>query len=42
MSHSERAIRYLEECLPIFRDLQLPDHEEQALRALDACRAAAG
>ena len=38
----EAAMRYLTECLPIFRELQLPDHEEQALRAMDACRAAAG
>jgi tetratricopeptide (TPR) repeat protein len=37
----EVAMRYLEECLPIFRELQLPDHEEQAARALDACRAMA-
>jgi len=33
---------YLEECLPVFRDLQLRDHEEQAIRVLEACRAAAG
>jgi tetratricopeptide (TPR) repeat protein len=42
MTRGELAIGYLEECLPIFRELQLPDHEEQAIRALDACRAAAG
>jgi tetratricopeptide (TPR) repeat protein len=42
MSHSEQAIGYLEECLPIFRELQLADHEEQALLALDSCRAAIG
>jgi tetratricopeptide (TPR) repeat protein len=41
-SHGDEAIGYLEECLPIFRDLQLADHEEQALRALDGCRAAIG
>jgi tetratricopeptide (TPR) repeat protein len=39
MSHGDQAVGYLEECLPIFRDLQLPDHEEQALHALDSCRA---
>lgn len=39
MAHSDQAIRYLEECLPIFRELHLPGHEEQALRALDGCRA---
>ncbi len=42
MAHGEQAITYLEECLPIFRELQLPDHEEQALRALDSCRAGVG
>lgn len=42
MAHGEQAIRYLEECLPIFQELHLPDHEEQALRALDSCRATAG
>jgi tetratricopeptide (TPR) repeat protein len=41
MSHSDQALGYLERCLPIFRELQLPDHEEQALRALDGCRTAA-
>jgi tetratricopeptide (TPR) repeat protein len=41
MAHSEQAIGYLEECLPIFQELHLPDHEEQALRALDGCRAIA-
>jgi tetratricopeptide (TPR) repeat protein len=40
MAQSEQAIRYLEECLPIFQELHLPGHEEQALRALDGCRAA--
>jgi tetratricopeptide (TPR) repeat protein len=42
LGQGERAIRYLDECLPAFRELQQPDHEEQALRALHACRAAAG
>ncbi|HEY1919964.1 MAG TPA: hypothetical protein VGH27_30700 [Streptosporangiaceae bacterium] len=40
LGYGERAIGYLDECLPIFRELQLPEHEEQALRARDACRAA--
>ncbi|HLX50030.1 MAG TPA: tetratricopeptide repeat protein [Streptosporangiaceae bacterium] len=40
MAHSDQAIGYLEQCLPIFQDLHLPDHEAQALRALDSCRAA--
>jgi tetratricopeptide (TPR) repeat protein len=39
MSHSDQAAGYLERCLPIFRELQLSEHEEQALRALDSCRA---
>jgi tetratricopeptide (TPR) repeat protein len=42
LGQSEHAIRYLDECLPAFRELRQPAHEEQALRALDACRAAAG
>jgi tetratricopeptide (TPR) repeat protein len=42
MSHGEQAIGYLQECLPIFRELQLADHEEQAVRALDSCRATIG
>ena len=42
LTDSEQATRYLEECLPIFQELHLPDHEEQALRALDSCRALAG
>jgi tetratricopeptide (TPR) repeat protein len=41
MAHSEQAIRYLEECLPIFQELHLTGHEEQALRALGSCRATA-
>jgi tetratricopeptide (TPR) repeat protein len=40
LARGEVAIGYLEKCLPVFRALQLPDHEEQARRALDACRAA--
>jgi len=39
LAHGEQAMRYLEECLPIFRELHLPDHEEQALRAMESCRA---
>ncbi|MGH3156517.1 MAG: tetratricopeptide repeat protein [Streptosporangiaceae bacterium] len=42
MSHGEQATRLLEECLPIFGELQLPDHEQETLRALDSCRAATG
>ena len=42
MAHSDQAIGYLEECLPIFRELQLAEHEEQALRALEGCRATIG
>ena len=42
LGRGELAIGYLEECLPIFRELHLPDHERQAARALDDCRAAAG
>lgn len=40
IDQSEQAARCLEQCLPIFRDLGLPDHEEQALRALEGCRGA--
>lgn len=40
MAHGEQATQYLEECLPIFRDLQLPEHEAEALRTLESCRAA--
>jgi hypothetical protein len=39
LADSSRAIFYLAECLPIFHELHLPSYEEQALRALDACRA---
>jgi tetratricopeptide (TPR) repeat protein len=39
LGRTGEGIRYLEQCLPIFRDLQLPEHEEQARRALDSCRA---
>ena len=38
----ELAIGYLEECLPMFRELHLPGHERQAADILDGCRAAAG
>jgi tetratricopeptide (TPR) repeat protein len=41
MGRGEVAIGFLEECLPVFRALGLPGHEEQVIRALDACRAAA-
>ena len=41
MGRTGQGIQYLEECLPIFRDLQLPEHEAQALRVLDGCRAGA-
>ena len=42
LGQGESAIGYLQECLPVFRELGEPVHEEQAVRALDACRAAAG
>jgi tetratricopeptide (TPR) repeat protein len=42
MGRGELAIGYLEECLPVFRDLRLPDHERQAVRILNDCRASAG
>lgn len=42
MGRGEPAIGYLEECLPVFRDLGLPDHERQAVRILNDCRASAG
>jgi tetratricopeptide (TPR) repeat protein len=42
LGRGELAIGYLEECLPVFRDLHLPDHERQAVRILNDCRAAAG
>jgi tetratricopeptide (TPR) repeat protein len=38
----ETAIGYLEECLPVFREQRLSDHERQAVRILNDCRAAAG
>jgi tetratricopeptide (TPR) repeat protein len=38
----ELAIGYLEQCLPIFGELHLPDHERQAAGILNDCRAAAG
>jgi tetratricopeptide (TPR) repeat protein len=40
MGHGELAIGYLEECLPVFRERQLPDHEGQALRTLGEVRTA--
>jgi tetratricopeptide (TPR) repeat protein len=42
MGRGELATGYLEECLPVFRDLRLPDHERQAVRILNDCRASAG
>jgi tetratricopeptide (TPR) repeat protein len=42
MAHGEQARRLLEECLPIFQELHLPEHEEETLRALESCRAAIG
>jgi tetratricopeptide (TPR) repeat protein len=42
MGRGELAIGYLEQCLPIFRELRLPDHERQAAGILNDCRAAAG
>lgn len=42
LGRSDLAIGYLEECLPMFGELHLPDHERQALRALNDCRAAVG
>ena len=42
MGRGELAIGYLEECLPIFRDLNLPDREREAARILNDCRASAG
>ena len=42
MAHGELATRYLEECLPIFHELQLSEQEEQALHTLESCRAATG
>jgi tetratricopeptide (TPR) repeat protein len=41
MGRTGQGIAYLEECLPIFRELQLPEHEAQALGVLDSCRAGA-
>ena len=42
LGRGDLAIGYLEECLPMFRELHLPGHERQALRALNDCRAAVG
>lgn len=41
MGRTGQGIQYLEECLPIFRELQLPEHEAEALKVLDSCRAGA-
>jgi tetratricopeptide (TPR) repeat protein len=41
LSHGDQAIGYLEQCLPIFRELRLPEHEEQVLQVLHGCRATA-
>jgi tetratricopeptide (TPR) repeat protein len=42
MGRGDLAIGYLEECLPMFRELHLPDHERQAVRTLNDCRAPVG
>ena len=42
MGRGDLAIGYLEECLPMFRELHLPDRERQAVRTLNDCRAVAG
>ena len=42
MGRGGLALGYLEECLPMFGELQLPDHERQALQILNDCRAAVG
>ena len=42
MGRAQLAIGYLEQCLPMFGELHLPDHERQAADALNDCRAAAG
>jgi tetratricopeptide (TPR) repeat protein len=38
LNQAEQAIRYLETCLPLLRDLGLSYHEKLALRELAACR----
>jgi tetratricopeptide (TPR) repeat protein len=35
MGRTGQGIGYLEECLPIFRELHLAEHEAEALRMLD-------
>ena len=42
MGRGELAIGYLEQCLPMFGELHLPDYEQQAADTLSDCRAAAG
>jgi tetratricopeptide (TPR) repeat protein len=39
LDQADQAIRYLETCLPLLRDLGLSYHEKLALRELSACRA---
>jgi tetratricopeptide (TPR) repeat protein len=41
MGRTGQGIQYLEECVPIFRELQLPEHEAEALKVLDSCRSGA-
>jgi len=38
LAHRAAAAGYLEECLTLFRELELPDQAEQARHALDSCR----
>ena len=42
LGRGKLAIGYLEECLPVFGELDLPDHEREAVGILNDCRAAAG
>jgi tetratricopeptide (TPR) repeat protein len=37
LGHSDEAVRYLQECLPSFRDLQMRASEERALLVLRTC-----
>ncbi|MGE5292348.1 MAG: tetratricopeptide repeat protein [Micromonosporaceae bacterium] len=37
LAHTDQAITYLRECLPIFRSLRLRASEERALATLNAC-----
>jgi len=41
MGSYQRAIRHLQESLPVFRQLRLPHKVQQVLDALDRCRNAA-